>query len=355
MRRIGLVIWVLLLLAAGAVRPVWAEPQAVAISFSHAAPGVGEETFLYAVPKRMGWFAAEGLQVRGVFAPNVITAAQALQSGSVQFATTTADVILGLREQGGTVRAVMGLRRSNGHAVAVLAESPLRSLEDLKGRTLGSVEWASMAGLYLGASLEEIGIKPGDYRRVTTGAGPAAAAALRSGQVDGLALWDAMFAAMENHGLALRYIDIPVAGELANYSLASTDAVVARDPALVRGFCRAVVKAMVFTRARPEDALTLLLAEYPQLLPPGEDRAEVVRRDRHILDRYMGNTLQGLDAEAPIGTIDPAVWQRTEAFFGGLGRLKGSVKAAEGFTTAFVPACNDFDRAAVLHAAMPAP
>lgn len=327
-----------------------AQTTKVGISLSHGAAGVGEEVFLFAVPKRMGFFAQEGLDVDAAFAPNIVAAAQALEAGSVQFATTTADVVLGLREKGGHVIAVSSLRRDNGHAVAVLENSPIHTLADLRGRTIGSVQWASMAGLFLTGELGTLGIGPDDYIRVNTPPGPAAAGELRSGQVDALAMWDAIFAAMENAGLKLRYLDIPLSRQLADYVLASSDALVAGNPRVVGGFCRAITEGIVYTKANPDAALRMLLAEYPQLLPAGANMDDVLKRDRHVLDRYMDNTLSGLPEGAPIGTFRPQMWADTSQFFQKLGRVKGSVPPQDGYTTSFLATCNDFDRAAMIAA-----
>src|SRR5436190_723273 len=48
---------------------------------------------------------------------------------------------------------------------------------------------------------------PDQYTGISTGAGPSAIAALRSGQIDALVMWDAMLGAAENTGLALRVLD----------------------------------------------------------------------------------------------------------------------------------------------------
>ena len=51
-------------------------------------------------------------------------------------------------------------------------------------------------------NLSEIGITPDQYTGISTGAGPSAIAALRTGKIDALVMWDAMLGAAENTGLA---------------------------------------------------------------------------------------------------------------------------------------------------------
>ena len=56
----------------------------------HPNMGIGEEVFLYAVPKRLGYFAAEGLEVDIQNSQTGMISAQALQANSAQIGTTAA-------------------------------------------------------------------------------------------------------------------------------------------------------------------------------------------------------------------------------------------------------------------------
>jgi NitT/TauT family transport system substrate-binding protein len=324
-----------------------AEPVKADFAISHPAVGVGEEIYLYFVPKRLGFFAKEGLDVDLKIAGNVVLAAQGLQNNSFQFATTTAPIVLKIREGGGDLVAIDNLKTDPGQQVAVLADSPIQRLEDLKGRTAGSLEWGSQGGLALMVSLEQIGIGPNDYKRVVTGAGPAAAAALRSHQVDALALWDAMYGAMENGGLSLRYIDMPLARLLSGFSLAVTERYAASNPKAVAGFCRAVNEALYFSRLNTEAAVSILLDGAPSLVPAGRDRAAVVKDDVHIFDRYLANTLRGVPEDGKTGAIPADVWQYVADYNRKAGKLEGTVPPEKGYTTRFFGACNDFDRPAI--------
>src|SRR5690349_5140595 len=77
----------------------------------HPVIGVGEEVFLYAVPKRLGFFAAEGLDVDVQGAQNGVVAAQVLQSKGAQVGTTAPEAIMLVREQGGDLISFYGLKR----------------------------------------------------------------------------------------------------------------------------------------------------------------------------------------------------------------------------------------------------
>lgn len=324
-----------------------AQPVKVDFAISHPAVGVGEEIYLYFVPKHLGFFAKEGLDVDLKVGGTVILAAQGLQNDSFQFATTTAPIILKLREQGGDALAIDNLKTDPGQSLAVLPDSPVKRLEDLKGRAVGSLEWGSQGGLALMVSLEQIGIGSSDYRRVVTGAGPAAAAALRGGQVDALALWDATYGAMENDGLALRYVALPTARLLSGFSLAVSEHYAATHEQAVAGFCRAINEGLYFARMNSTAAVSILLDDAPSLVPPGSDRAFVMKNDVHIFDSYLANTLRGVPEEGKTGAIPPDVWRFVADNGRQSGKLEGLATPETGYTTRFFAACNDFDRGAI--------
>ena len=68
----------------------------------------------------------------------------------------------------------------------------------------------------------------------------------------------------------------------------------------------------------------------------------------HIMDRFLDMALQGQPENAPLGDFIPSHWDNTHAAFVKLGTLKGTEPATAAYTTKFLAACNDFDRAAIV-------
>ena len=101
----------------------------------HPIMGIGEEVFLYAVPKRLGYFAAEGLDVDIQNSQTGMISAQVLQSNNAQVGTTAAAAVMTVREQGGDLVSFFNLKRNAGTFLVVLKDSPIQKLEDLKGKT----------------------------------------------------------------------------------------------------------------------------------------------------------------------------------------------------------------------------
>jgi NitT/TauT family transport system substrate-binding protein len=314
----------------------------------HPIMGVGEEVFLYAVPKHLGYFAAEGIDVDVQNTQTGMISAQLLQSGSAQVGTTAGDAILAVRERGGDLVSFFNLKRNPGTFMVVLPGSPIRSLADLKGKTIGAPSFGAGGGLALKENLTQIGITPDQYTGIATGAGPSAIAALRSGKIDALVLWDAMLAAAENTGLTARIIDIPLQDGMVGTTLATSAKFAAAHPKEVAGYCRAMTKGLVFTMTNRAAAVRILWDEFPNIKPASLDDAKALANGVHVMDRWLDMGLQGQPANAPLGGFVPANWDNTRSAFMKLGTLKGTEPASAAYTSKFLAGCNDFDRPAIV-------
>ena len=314
----------------------------------HPNMGIGEEIFLYAVPKRLGYFAAEGLDVDIQNSQTGMISAQVLQSSNAQVATTAAAAIMAVREQNGDLVSFFNLKRNAGTFLVVLKNSPIQKLEDLKGKNVGAPSFGAGGGLGLKQNLSAIGITPDQYTGIATGAGPSAIAALRNGQIDALVMWDAMLGAAENTGLELRTVNIPLEDGQVGTTLATTASFAKSNPKDVAGYCRAMTKGLLFTATNPAAAIRIFWEEFPTTKPANLDNATALKNSVHIMNRFLEKALQGQPEGARLGEFIKPNWQNTHAAFVKLGTLKGTEAATDSYTEQFLSACNDFDRAAVV-------
>src|SRR5882757_6532850 len=197
------------------------QPTKATIVQMHPVIGPGEDVFIYAVPKQLGYFKAEGLEVSVQGAQSGTVAAQVIQSGGAQIGTTAPESVLQMREQGGDMFAFFQIKQNGGTFLVVPPDSPIKRIEDLKSKTIGAPSFGAGGGLALKANLRDIGIMPDQYTALSIGAGPAAFAALVNKQVDALVTWDAMLGAAENTGLALRTVNIPLQDSLGGMTIAT--------------------------------------------------------------------------------------------------------------------------------------
>jgi NitT/TauT family transport system substrate-binding protein len=314
----------------------------------HPIMGVGEEVFLYAVPKRLGYFAAEGLDVDIQNSQTGMISAQVLQSNNAQVGTTAAAAVMTVREQGADLVSFFNLKRNAGTFLVVLKDSPIQKLEDLKGRTIGAPSFGAGGGLALKQNLSEIGIAPEQYTGIATGAGPSAIAALRTGQIEALVMWDSMLGAAENTGLALRVVNIPLEDRMVGTTLAARKAFAEANAKELAGYCRAMTKGLVFTMTNPAAAIRLFWEEFPTTKPVNLDDATALRNGVHVMDRFLEKALQDQPEGSRLGEFIKANWQNTHAAYVKLGTLKGTEAASDSYTEQFLAACNDFDLAAIV-------
>jgi NitT/TauT family transport system substrate-binding protein len=314
----------------------------------HPNMGIGEEIFLYAVPKRLGYFAAEGLDIDIQNSQTGMISAQALQANSAQIGTTAAAAIMTVREQNGDLVSFFNLKRNAGTFLVVLKDSPIQKLEDLKGRTIGAPSFGAGGGLGLKQNLAEIGITPDQYTGISTGAGPSAIAALRTGQIEALVMWDAMLGAAENTGLALRTVNIPLEDGQVGTTLAVRKSYADANQKDVGGYCRAMTKGLLFTATNPTAAIRIFWEEFPTTKPANLDDTTALKNSVHIMKRFLEKALQDQPEGGRLGEFIKTNWQNTHAAFVKLGTLKGSEASTDSYTEQFLAACNDFDRAAVV-------
>jgi len=314
----------------------------------HPIMGIGEEVFLYAVPKGLGYFAAEGLDLDIQNSQTGMISAQVLQSNNAQVGTTAAAAVMTVREQGADLVSFFNLKRNAGTFLVVLKDSPIQKLEDLKGKTIGAPSFGAGGGLALKQNLSEIGIPPDQYTGIATGAGPSAIAALRTGQIDALVMWDAMLGAAENTGLALRVVNIPLEDRMVGTTLATRKAFANTNGKDVASYCRAMTKGLVFTMTNRAAAIRIFWDEFPTTKPANLDDATALKNSVHIMDRFLEKALEHQPEGSRLGEFIKTNWQNTHAAFVKLGTLKGAEAATDSYTEQFLAACNDFDRAAIV-------
>src|SRR5690606_19384600 len=107
--------------------------------------------------------------------------------------------------------------------MAVPQDSDIQSIADLKGKHIGVSNMGSGSLIIARSMLRRAGVEPAPSVFRPVGVGDAALQALRSGQVQALALWDGGFAGLERAGVELRYLHHPDIGSFGNSGLFMSD------------------------------------------------------------------------------------------------------------------------------------
>ena len=232
------------------------------------------------LPVTLGYWKQEGYDVDVQPVGASLQAIQQMVAGNADFAEVNASAIVQSNVKNNLpVRVVM----DNGvidWALAVDADGPIKSIKDIKGKTIGVFSLATGGIAYLNTYLRANGLDPGkDVDLVPLGLGAPPVEALRSGKVQGLLYWAAAISTFENTGLKLRKLMGEDWRTYPDYSMSTMQATIDKDPAMVIAIARGAAKASVFALANPDCALKLHWAKYPSTRPSGADEATLVRWD----------------------------------------------------------------------------
>ena len=161
----------------------------------------------------------------------------------------------------------------SAEAIIVPEESPIRSVADLKGRTVG-VSRGSGCHFVLAAALKRAGLSFSDIKPAYLQA-PEGLAAFGQGSLDAWVIWDPFLAIAQGKRPVRVLADATGLSSYHRYYLAN-DSFVAEHPRVVAAVYEALVEAGRWVKAEPEAAVALLAPIWGDL--PPEIVATVNRR-----------------------------------------------------------------------------
>lgn len=232
-------------------------------------------------------------------------------------------------------------------SVAVKPDSPIKSLAELKGKTVGIRNQGDTGYFGARAMFRELDIDPDkDVEWVSVGDGGPAGEAVYRGRVDAMAFWDGSFARIEIAGFPLRHLpNSPGMQKLFGNGYAVRRSDLAKRRELYVGFFRAMAKSTVFAYANPDLAIKLHWDIYPETKPKGKTDQEAFTEARKVVDSRKDKWFAGAwqtDKRFGGQTLDE--WQAQVHFAGLDGQVNDLNKV---FTTEILDEVNKFDRAAI--------
>jgi NitT/TauT family transport system substrate-binding protein len=238
----------------------------------------------FAVATKLGWFAQEGIAVDLVPVPGSGDCVRNVATRELDFSLPSVEPLAIARIEGMRAKIYYTAYQGNIYGLAVPAESPIKKVGDLKGKTIGVTAMSSGGVIVARAEAAAAGLDPEkDITIVVAGEAAKAAALVRSKQVDALSLFDTQYALVDNAGVKVRMLDDQtVARYPSNGFLALEDALKTRRRqavALARGYAMGTV----FALANTEAGVHILYEVYPQTRPTGKDEATAVRDDTKVL------------------------------------------------------------------------
>ncbi|MGO1833479.1 Hydroxymethylpyrimidine ABC transporter, substrate-binding component [Actinomycetales bacterium JB111] len=297
-----------------------------------------------AVSEAMGYFEDEGLDMEVVLTDSATTQLTQVATGNAATGAISPEPII-LGHQDGTdidLSYFMYYYATNIYGVMVPEDSPIQSLEDLEGTTVGAISLASNSVTQLQVAMELEGLDPDSVTFVAIGVGGQQAAAVENGQVDAAALLDTSFQVLQNQGIELRPIELAATENLTAGGLAAPSAELESNPDLYERIGRAVARGVVFAQANPEAAIRILFEEHPEAMPQGVEEEQAVAGAVTVLEARLAN-LGIEDGATEYGRFDPAALESNVEFLLSAGEIDTAVPVEDFWNDSLIDGINDFD------------
>ena len=221
-RKVGLTAAVLLSLAAC---PALADDPLSVILARRTPPLMNA---LNLVAQGAGFYREEHLRVTTRLTDQAIQTLRSCASGQSDICPMPIEPMLEHFDDGVRMKMFLSSADTFTVVIAVPADSPVRTLADLKGKAIGVHLATGAAGVFpTQSALAAAGVKPGETTMVTVGMNQQAMDALASGQVAALGLPMYEMVPFIAAGAELRIFRHPILGHIANGGYASAPSVIA--------------------------------------------------------------------------------------------------------------------------------
>ncbi|MFC7397457.1 ABC transporter substrate-binding protein [Chelatococcus sp. GCM10030263] len=284
----------------------------------------------------LGYFAKEGVEVNLLPSATTVPYVAFLQNRQAELAMLDAPQTFQAVQAGIKIKVLYEAHQTAPEGVAVLADSPLQSVADLKGKTVGLVSDRDHATLAV--ALNYKGVPVSDVNTVVVGeAGPTMAMALRSGRVAAIAGATPDWLSLQAAGMKIRLITPDEMKEQpANSFVAAADRVdELRKP--LEGFFRAYSKGMEVAKIDPKALAAMLKKAVPEEWPTDDF-------GQQFLDASI---VLGYSVTKRLGDVQPDIWKTVQPPLVKIGELKEEIDPATFLDDSFIGPANDFSRDAV--------
>lgn len=315
-----------------------AEKVVYAVTTSNISEGHAAQS---SIPVAAGFWKDEGLDVEVIGINGATAGIQQVASGQVDFATVGGDALLIARSKGVKVKAVYTYARKTIYSIVVPADSTIKTLADLKGKTIGVPSMSAGSVPFARAALADAGVDPKtDVKWLAVGIGGQAANAFQQKDIDAWASWDTVIASLENKGFKFRTIDPPWINEIFGNVIIAREETIAKQPELVVKVARGIAESSVFGLANPDAALRNHWKMYPSTKPQTVDE-ESFKAARHIFNSRFDSTR--LEPGVKWGENVPAQWNRMASIAIKEELIPKDFDVKSAYTNQFIAQINDFD------------
>lgn len=286
------------------------------------------------VGTELGYFEDEGIVIEEQDAGAMAESAF-LSNGQTDVVFTGATEILTGISAGVDMRILYEYWYTAAEGVYVSEDSPINSVTELKGQTVGLASDSDLA--FLNMALEDVGMAPSDVSTIVVGdQGGVIADALNNGTIAALSGSTGEERSLAGAGVPLKDITPTEVKETPGETFVAMNTLVQDNPDLLQRFFRAWAKASYASTVN-EDVL----------LKMGDRNIPEATMDRV---QAMIGVQQAHKTDPPngiYGELRPEVWERVAAALESNGTLQQPINVLDFLDDQFVAGANEFDKAEV--------
>ncbi|EXG82540.1 ABC transporter substrate-binding protein [Cryptosporangium arvum] len=307
------------------------------VKFAMASPSWNAGFAVMAVVEAEGFYQEEGLKVTTNLFPSATQAAQQVAGGGADVGLMTVEPVAIGHDKDLDLAYFSSYWPKWIYSLQVPEGSDVKSIADLKGKKIGVTAVASSGATFARTAMKLNGMSENDASLVPIGAGPQQINAIKSGQVDALALWDIQYQSVKNAGITLTPLPVTETADAWGGGFATTRKNLGAKKDVLERFGRAVAKAFAFSKANPEAAVRDLWKLHPETRGSGSEAKALADGVKVLQVRLEG---QGFD-DKTLGRIDEAAFTRSLDFLASADLIK-KFPAKDVYTDELFTAFNNF-------------
>jgi NitT/TauT family transport system substrate-binding protein len=328
------------LLLASVAQPARADDTLTSMG---AAVAPGLYSVLQIVAADEGFFKQEHVNFTSQLVNSPSVAAQLVATGRGDLCSLSAEAVIAGYDKGLKLQYFFSNASRFSNVLAVPDDSPIKTLADFKGKTVGEINVGSSGEVTADVMLAGAGLRKGDFSFLPIGVGAQALQAITSKQVDAIAFPTGEIVPMEVVGnLKMRTFRDPTLGDISNSGFAAAPATIQTKADVLRRFSRALVKAALFVRYNPAVAAREFLAAQGKATP------DAIAREITELKLLEVDLPAADPSSRRIGAFSLTGIQIISRTLQTYGKTASVVPAPAIVTNDFVSYANDFDHNAVI-------
>jgi NitT/TauT family transport system substrate-binding protein len=238
-------------------------------------PNTSLSLMVFGVAQQLGVWKDQGLNVQVSGLAGQATAAQQLIAGQVQVATVGPETFIQAvsSNQPVGIQAFYTWVRKATWDIVVPANSPVQTLADLKGKTIGVAQIGKSDGKVAQAVIAQAGGEStNDVKLLPVGNGESAVQALKKGQVAAYSDGDASAAQIQALGIPLRTVPLPPEyADASDVTFSATNSYIKSHSKQLVALGIGWAEAVTFCKANEDACVKAFWKQYPVSKPSNAD------------------------------------------------------------------------------------